>query len=135
MTDSDLSLFSLQRFAVALVTVGIGAAAGMEYIPVVGTYVGTLLGGFAVGLAFEEKPLLEAGVAATVAGLGVILVAKLLGNGLIGAIIGLFSLNLQLLLVAAGLSFGAGAVGAHFGNDLRDGLTKPVDESGRVDDF
>ncbi|WP_435363604.1 hypothetical protein [Haloarchaeobius sp. DYHT-AS-18] len=128
------SWFSPKRFAVALVTVGIGAVVGMEYVPLVGTYVGTLFGAFVVGLAFDEKPTLEAGVAAVLAVFGVSLAAKLIGDGLIGAIIGLITLNPQALAISAGLSFATGTFGAHFGNDLRDGLTRPVDESGRLPD-
>lgn len=132
MTDSSSSWFSLKRFAVALVTTGVGAAAGMAFVPVVGTYLGTLLGGGAAGLAFEERPLLEAGVAGLLAGMGVLLASKLIGNGIIGAIVGLISLQPQILALSAVLSFGAGALGAHFGNDLRDGLTRPVDETGHT---
>jgi len=130
MTDSDSSWFSLKRFAVALVTVGVGAAAGMAYVPMVGTHVGILAGGFAAGLAFEGRPWLEAGIAAVLAALGASLVSALVGNGIIGAIIGLIELNPQILLLSAALGFAVGALGAHFGNDLRDGLTEPVEESG-----
>lgn len=131
MTDSDSSWFSLKRFAVALVAVPLGAVAGMELVPVVGSYLGILLGGVATGLAFEDRPLLECGLVAVLAGLGTTLVSKLIGNGIIGAIIGLFELNPQILLVSAVISFGVGALGAHFGTDLRDGLTEPVEEPDR----
>ncbi|PSQ18224.1 hypothetical protein BRD00_05645 [Halobacteriales archaeon QS_8_69_26] len=127
---SDSSWFSLTRFAVALLAVGVGAAAGMVYVPWVGTYLGTLVGGLAVGLAFEDRPLLEAGVAGLLAGTGAVLVSKLIGNGIIEAIVALFSLRPEMLLLSAVLSFAAGALGTHFGNDLRDGLTEPVEEPG-----
>ena len=134
MGDSRSSWFSLKRFVVALATTAVGAAAGMLFVPFVGTYLGTLAGGFAAGLAFEDRPILEAGVAGVLAGLGATLASVFVGNGIIGAIIGLFELSPQILLISAVLSFGVGALGAHFGNDLRDGLTEPVEEPGRQPD-
>ena len=128
MTASDSSWFSLKRFAVALGTVALGTAAGIAIVPWFGGYLGTLMGGFAAGLAFDDRPLLEAGVAGVLAGLGAVLVAKVLGSGLIGGIIGLISIGPQILLLTAVLSFGLGGLGAHFGNDFRDGLTTPIEE-------
>jgi hypothetical protein len=130
MSDSDSSTFSLERFAVALITVGAGAAAGMAAVPVVGTHLGLLLGGFIAGLAFEGRPVLESGVAAVVAGWGVLLASKIIGDGVVDAIVGLISMDPQILFLSTALSFGAGALGAHFGDDLRDGLTEPVEETG-----
>ena len=43
---SDASWFSLKRFVVALLTVGLGAALGLEFVPLVGLYVGTLAAGY-----------------------------------------------------------------------------------------
>lgn len=131
MSDSNSSWFSLTRFVVALVAVGAGAVAGMLYVPWVGTYLGTLVGGLAVGLAFQDRPLLEGGVAGLLVGTGVSVAGKLLGDGIVGAILGLIELSPQILLISAVLSFVAGALGAHFGNDLRDGLTEPVEEPDR----
>ncbi len=131
MGDSDYTWFSLRRFALAVVAVGIGAAAGMVYVPVVGTQVGMLLGAFATGLASEERPLLEGGIAGVLAGLGALLASKLIGNGIIGAILGLLSINPQTLLVSVAISFAVGTLGAHFGNDLREGLSEPIDDFGR----
>jgi hypothetical protein len=126
------SWFSLKRFAVALGTVALGTAAGFTLVPMVGSYIGMMLGGFAAGLAFENRPLLESGVSGLFAGLGALVVSKL-GGGLIGIISGIIELIVmkpQIMLLVAVLSFGLGAVGAHFGNDFRDGLTKPVDGEG-----
>ncbi|MFD1513371.1 hypothetical protein [Halomarina rubra] len=130
MADTDASWFSLKRFAVALLSVGTGAAVGVEFVPMVGLYVGTLAGGFAAGLAFERRPLLESGLAGLFAGMGVLLVSKLVGGNIIEAILGLIALQPQLLVISAALSFTTGMLGAYFGNDLRDGLTRPIDESG-----
>lgn len=127
MTDS--SWFSLRRFAVALGTVALGTAAGFTMIPVLGSFVGLALGGFAAGLAFEKRPLLESGSAGLLAGLGSLIVSKI-GGGLIGIITGIIDLIVlqpQKVLLFAVLSFGLAAIGAHFGNDLRDGLTRSVD--------
>jgi hypothetical protein len=126
------SWFSLKRFAVALGTVALGTAAGFTLVPMVGSYIGMMLGGFAAGLAFEDRPLLESGVSGLFAGLGALVVSKL-GGGLIGIISGIIELIVmkpQIMLLVAVLSFGLSAVGAHFGNDFRDGLTKPVDGEG-----
>lgn len=132
MTDSSSSWFSLKRFAVALGTVALGTIGGMG-IPLLpfGKYLGALAGGFAVGLAFENRPLLEAGVAGVLAGLATLIIAQL-GGGIIDAIIGflgLVALKPQIILLSIVLSFGLAALGAHFGNDFRDGLTKPIEES------
>ncbi|MEF8812748.1 MAG: hypothetical protein V5A55_02905 [Halovenus sp.] len=128
MTDRDLSRFSPVSFAVAAVAVGVGTAAGLALVPVVGAYVGTLVGGFVAGLVREDRPLLEAGVAAVLAGLGILVAGTLVGNGVVAAVRALASVDPVTLLVSAGLSFGVGVFGAHFGDDLRDGLTEPVEE-------
>lgn len=136
MTDSDSSWFSLKRFVVALGTIALGTAGGLTLLPAVGGFLGTLLGGFAAGLAFSDRPLLESGLAGLLAGLGAVLVPKIIGNGIIGAILGLIeiiAMKPQILLLFAVLSFGLAALGAHFGNDFRDGLTQPVD--GDLDDL
>ncbi len=127
MSGSGLRQFSLLAFVVALVTVGVGAAAGLAFVPVAGTYLGILLGGFACGLVLEERPLLEAGVAAVLAGLGVLLAGTLPGNGLLAAVLALAAIPPTTLLASVGLSFAVGAFGGHFGDDLRDGLTDPVE--------
>lgn len=113
----------------ALGTVALGTAGGFALIPWLGSYVGLGLGGFAAGLTFEDRPLLESGAAGLLAGLGALLVAHLGGGliGIVGGIVDLVLLQTQKLLLTGVLSFGVGAVGAHFGNDFRDGLTKSVD--------
>lgn len=115
-------------FAVATVAVGVGTAAGLALVPLVGAYAGTLGGGFVAGLVREDRPLLEAGIAAVLAGLGVLVAGTLVGNGVVAAVRALASVGPVTLLVSAGLSAGVGVFGAHFGDDLRDGLTEPVEE-------
>lgn len=123
MNADPRSWFSLAPFGVALLTVGIGAFGGMQLIPLVGGYVGILLGGFAAGLAFEDRPFLEVGLAGLLVGT-IATVVQNLGLGLIT--IGPQGW-IQLVLLGAVLGFGLGAIGAHFGNDLRDGLTRPIE--------
>jgi hypothetical protein len=127
VTDGRLSGFSLAGFAVAIITVGTGAAAGLALVPTVGSYLGMLLGASVAGLAVEDHPLVEGGVAAALAGLGILAAGSLVGNGPIAALSTLASLPPTTLLTTTVLSFAVGAFGAHFGDDLRDGLTTPVE--------
>ena len=129
MTWTDTLWFSPVGFAIALVTVGVGTAAGLAAVPVVGAFLGTLIGAFVVGLAVEERPLLETGVAAILARLGVLATATSIGNDLLAAVVALGSISPDTLLLSAALSFAVGVFGAHLGDDLRDGLTDPVEES------
>lgn len=127
MTDGSTFQFSLIAFAVAAVTVGVGAAAGLAAIPVVGSYIGMLLGAFVAGLAIEERPLLEAGFAAALASLGILAAGPLVGNSVTAVVSALGSIPPMDLLTATILSFAVGAFGAHFGDDFRNGLTAPVE--------
>ncbi|PSP45885.1 hypothetical protein BRC69_04900 [Halobacteriales archaeon QH_6_66_25] len=113
---SDGLQFSPVAFALALVTVSLGTAAGLAFVPVVGTYFGTLAGAF-------------------VAGLGVLAAGPFVGSGIGAAVAGLAAVSPLTLLVSVALSFAVGAFGAHFGDDLRDGLTETVEEpdSGSTD--
>lgn len=128
MTDARSPGFSIAGLAVAVVTVGVGTAAGLAFVPYVGAYVGTLLGGFVAGLVLEERPLLEAGVAAVLAVLGTLVAGTLIGTGVVPAVRALAAIDPATLLTSVVLSFAIGAFGAHFGDDLREGLTDPVEE-------
>jgi len=121
-----LTTFSPVGFVVAAVTVGVGAAAGLALVPVVGSYLGVLLGGVVAGLATADRPLLEAGLAGILANLGVLVAGSLVGNGLVAALSALGSTAPTTLLAPVVLGFAVGAFGAHFGDDLRDGLTDPA---------
>ena len=127
---SDEPRFSLVAFALALVTVSLGTAAGLAFVPVVGTYFGTLAGAFVAGLAVEKRPVLEGGLAGVIAGLGVLAAGPFVGSGIGAAVAGLAAVGPLTLLVSVALSFAVGAFGAHFGDDLRDGLTETVKEPG-----
>ena len=132
---SDRSRFSLVAFALALATVSLGTAGGLAFVPVVGTYVGTLAGAFVAALAVEKRPVLEGGLAGVIAGLGVLAAGPFVGSAIGAAVAGLAAVGPLTLLVSVALSFAVGAFGAHFGDDLRDGLTEPIGDpaSGSTD--
>jgi len=128
VSDTRTVSVSIVGFAVAMVTVTVGVAAGLTLIPVAGSFVGMALGGFVAGLALEERPLVEAGGAAALASLGLLMVGPFIGNGIIAAVLALGSIAPATLLGSVVLSFAVGAFGAHFGDDLREGLTAPLEE-------
>jgi hypothetical protein len=129
VSKRNSSRFSLVGFAVALVTVGVGTAAGLAFLPVAGTYVGMLAGGVVAGVAVEARSTVESGVAAVLASLGVLVAGALPGSGVVAAVLSLLSIDPVTLLIGVALSFAVGAFGGHFGDDLRDGLTEPLAES------
>lgn len=129
MTRTGSSQFSVLAFALALVTVSCGTAAGLSLVPIAyGSSLGTLVGGLVAGLAVEDRPLIETGIAAVLAGLGVLVTGPLVGTGLLTAVLALGSISPTALLTSVVLSFALGAFGAHFGHEIRDGLTEPVEE-------
>ena len=99
---SDGSRFSPVAFALALVTVSLGTAAGLAFVPVVGTYAGTLAGAFVAGLAVEKRPVLEGGLAGVIAGLGVLAAGPFVGSGIGAAVAGLAAINPLTPAVSAG---------------------------------
>ncbi len=111
-----------------MVTVTVGTVAGLTLIPIAGSFVGMALGGFVAGLAIEERPLVEAGFAAALASLGLLMVGPFIGNGIVAALFALGAIAPTTLLGSIALSFVVGAFGAHFGDDLREGLTAPLEE-------
>ncbi|WP_122088847.1 hypothetical protein [Halalkalicoccus subterraneus] len=112
------TLFSPKRFGLALALVLAGTLVGGATVPIAGGVVGAFLGAFLLGVASETRPVAEAGVAGgAVVGLSTAsdyLVWIIAGSGLtvaaLGAVVG---------LVVCGL-------GAYFGSDLRDGLTREI---------
>jgi len=129
VSDRSTTEFSLVGFAVALVTVAVGTAAGLTAIPTVGSYLGMVLGGFVAGLAIDDRPVIEAGVAAVLANFGILMLGPFIGNGVVAAVTALGSVAPTTLLVSIVLSFALGAFGGHFGDDLRVGLTDSVEET------
>ncbi|TYL37821.1 hypothetical protein CV102_13875 [Natronococcus pandeyae] len=130
MSDSPRIQFSLVGFVVAIVAVSVGAAAGLALVPVAGSFVGLFVGGFFAGMALEDRPLLEAGVAAALANLGILAAGAGIGNGIVAAVTALGAIDPATLLVSIALGAAVAAFGAHFGDDLRDGLTEPVEDAG-----
>lgn len=112
------SLFSPRRFLVALALVAAGVFVGGATIPVAGGLLGAFAGAFLLGVASEHRPMAEAGTAgAAVVGLSTAFdyfVWMVVGSGLPIAALG----------GAVGLVIGA--LGAYFGSDLRDGLTREL---------
>lgn len=112
------TLFSPKRFALALVLVLAGTLVGGATIPVMGGVLGAFVGAFLLGVASEHRPMAEAGVAgAAVLGVSTAfdyLVWVVLGSGV--------------TIAALGAAFGlvVCALGAYFGSDLRDGLTREI---------
>lgn len=127
MTDGSSVQFSLVGFAVALATVGVGTATGLAFVPVVGSYLGMLAGGLAAGLVTEDRLLLEGGIAGVLASLGIVVAGGAIGNGVGTGLSALGSIAPTTLLVSVVLSFAVGAFGAHFGSDIRHGITEPVE--------
>lgn len=128
MSNGSSIQFSFVGFAIAVVAIVSGAAAGLSLLPVAGSYIGILLGGFVAGLAIEDRPLLESGVAAVLATLGIVMAGPFIGNGIGAAVSALGAIAPATLLVSIVLSFAVGVFGAHFGDDLRAGLTEPIEE-------
>jgi len=127
VTDNSGWTFTVIGFAVALVTVGVGTVLGRATVPVVGSYLGMLLGGVVAGLTVDERPLHETGLAAVLATLGVLAAGAGIGSGPAAAVSALGAVEPTTLLVSAVLGFAVGAFGAHFGDDIRDGMTAPVE--------
>ena len=124
------SRLSAPTFAAALCVVGSGAAVGLAIVPRVGTVVGMLVGGMILGVAGTTRPLTEGAVAAVVAQLVVLAAAGVPGAGLSGAIMALSSVSLGSLGLSLASSVAAGGFGVHLGDDLRDGLTTPINDTG-----
>jgi len=123
------SRLSATTFAAALCIVGSGAAVGLAIVPRVGTVVGMLVGGMILGAAGTTRPLTEGAVAAVVAQLVVLAAAGVPGAGLPGAAMALSSVGLGSLGLSLASSAAAGGFGVHLGDDLRDGLTTPIDDT------
>jgi hypothetical protein len=129
MSGAGTSRPSVVVFCAALAAVGAGAAVGLAAVPRVGTFLGMLLGGFLVGVGISPRPLAESAIAAAVVTLGIVATAGVPGTGITGAMAALGSVAPETLLPSLALSAAAGGFGAHLGDDLRDGLSEPLDDS------
>ncbi len=116
-------------FLLGVLVVGGGTAVGLAAVPRVGTVLGMLVGGVLLGLLAKRRPLLEGAAAAVVAQLAVLAAAGVPGGGLTGALTTLGSVTTTTLAPSLAGSAAAGGFGAHLGDDLRDGLTAPIDRT------
>lgn len=107
--------------------VGAGTAAGLSVPVVAGSFVGAAVAAGLVGLATPDRPLVETGVAAVVARLGLLAAGPAVGAGPGAGLAALGTLDPAAVVPALAVSFAVGALGAHFGTDLRHGLTTPVE--------
>ncbi len=114
-------------FIVAVGVMSIGAVVGLHAIPTVGVVVGLLGGGFALGLVTGTRPLVTGATAAALVQLGVLAWAGVPGARIMGAGSALGAVTPQALVSALLFSIAAGGFGTHLGDDLRDGLTKPIE--------
>ncbi|WP_137284787.1 hypothetical protein [Halorussus salinisoli] len=118
------SVFSPRVFFYALVLLGGGMVAGNAFIPLpfldsLAGLVGAFAGAFVLGLAVERSTILESAAAGAVAaGL-----ATLLSHLTLTVASGF---GVPLAAFGAGTGLLAGALGAYFGGDLRDGLTTDI---------
>ncbi|WP_115864613.1 hypothetical protein [Halorussus litoreus] len=118
------SLFSPRVFLYAVVLLGGGMFAGNAFIPIpfldsLAGLVGVFAGAFVLGLAAERSTVLESAAAGAVAaGLTV-----LLTNLTLSVVSGF---GAPMAAFGAGTGLLAGALGAYFGEDLRDGLTADI---------
>ncbi|WP_134670144.1 hypothetical protein [Halorussus marinus] len=117
-------VFSPRTFVYAVLLVGAGLFAGNAFIPLpfvdsLAGLVGAFAGAFALGLAVERGTVLESAAAgALAAGLATVL-SHLALTAFGGA-------GVPLVAVGAGAGAIAGGLGAHFGGDLREGLTQDI---------
>jgi len=118
---------SAATLLVAIAAVGGGAGLGLVAVPRVGTFLGMLVGGFLLGVGSETRPLVEGATAAVAAKLLILAAAGVPGLGATGAAAALGSVGTGTLALSLGLSAAAGGFGVHLGDDLRDGLSAPVE--------
>ncbi|WP_132057911.1 hypothetical protein [Halorussus amylolyticus] len=118
------SIFSPKVFLYAVLLLGAGMFAGNAFVPLpfldsLAGLVGVFVSAFVLGLAVKRSTLLESAAAGAVAA-GLMTV---LGHLALSAFGGA---GVPLAVVGAGSGLVAGALGAHFGGDLRDGLTQDI---------
>ena len=118
------SIFSPRVFLYALVLLGGGLVAGNAFVPLpfldnLAGLLGVFAGAFVLGLAVERSTVLESAAAGAVAA-GV---TALLGHLALSVVGGM---GVPIAAFGAGTGLLAGALGAYFGGDLRDGLTADI---------
>ena len=119
-----VNIFNPRTFGYALVLLGVCMFVGSAFVPIpilkeFTGLLGVFAGAFALGLAVERSTVLESAAAgAVVAGL-----TAVLGHLALSAFGGA---GVPLAVFGAGTGLLAGALGAYFGGDLRDGLTADI---------
>ncbi|NEU55776.1 hypothetical protein [Halorussus sp. MSC15.2] len=119
-----VGIFSPRLFLYALVLLGGGTVAGNAFIPLpfldnLAGLLGAFAGAFVLGLAVERSTIVESAAAGAVAA-GI---TVMLGHFALTAFGGM---GVPLVAFGAGTGLVAGALGAYFGGDLRDGLTTDI---------
>ncbi len=112
------TLFSPRRFLIALALVIAGTLVGGATVPIAGGIIGAFAGAFLLGVASEHRPMAEAGTAGA-AVIGVSTAVDYVAWMVIGS-------GLPIAALGAGIGLVVGALGAYFGSDLRDGLTREL---------
>jgi len=118
------SIFSLRTFLYAFVLLGGGMFAGNAFIPLpffdnLAGLLGVFAGAFLLGLVVERSTVLESAAAgAAAAGLATLLTHLTLTVA--------SGFGVPLAAFGAGTGLLAGALGAYFGGDLRNGLTADI---------
>lgn len=116
------SIFSPRMFIAALLLAAVGLFTATTFVPLPGAGVlGVFVATFLFGLVVPESRYAEA----TVAG-GTVTAASVFLDFAVVAFLGGFGPSLALLGAAVGGV--VGAVGNYFGRDLRDGLTRDIDQ-------
>ena len=118
------SIFSPRVFLYALLLLGVGMFAGSAFVPlpILDNFAGLLgvfAGAFVLGLALDRSTVLESAVAGAVAAGLTAVLGHLALTALGGA-------GVPIAVFGAGTGLLAGALGAYFGGDLRDGLTTDI---------
>lgn len=128
MRENSSQLFSATMFGVALIIIGLGTYIGLSILAFAGAFIGMFIASLVFGLTVKGRPIVEGATAAGVSKLALLLSGGVIGNSIGGAAVAISSVSPTTLLVSVLLGVAVGAFGTHFGDDLREGLTTPVEE-------
>lgn len=112
------SVVSTSVFLAAVPLLAVASYLGGGAIPFAGSAAGLFLGAFVLGVVSSSRPIVEVGVA----GILVAGVSAVFGN----ALLALIGVGIPIVIASAVVGGIAGALGAYFGSDLRDGLTREL---------
>jgi len=118
--DHAKRVFSPRPFIAALLVTVAGLFAASTFVPIPGSgLLGVFVGAFLFGLAVDERRYVETALAG-----GIAAAASTLLDFAVVAFLGGFGVSLA--AIAGGLGAAVGVVGAYFGRDLRNGLTREI---------